>query len=291
MELRTLRYFLEIAREENMTKAAERLHVSQSALSRQVKSLEEELGKRLFIRHSFRIELTPEGILLRKRAEDILQMVDKTTEEFQSLDDDLHGDIFIGCAESEAMKRLATLLVDLHRLHPGIHYHLKSGNTADIAGDLDKGLLDFAVIANAVDLSKYNFLTVPTRDLWGAVIPKTHPLAAKDRISVTDLLDEPLILSVQSITDDYPKFFGDLQDRLNIVATFNLPYNGAVLVRAGLGIMLCFDNLIDTGDASDLCFRPLTPQLESEGNIIWKKYQVFNPVAQTLLELMQETFV
>lgn len=153
MELRTLRYFLEIAREENMTKAAERLHVSQSALSRQVKSLEEELGKRLFIRHSFRIELTPEGILLRKRAEDILQMVDKTTEEFQSLDDDLHGDIFIGCAESEAMKRLATLLVDLHRLHPGIHYHLKSGNTADIAGDLDKGLLDFAVIANAVDLS------------------------------------------------------------------------------------------------------------------------------------------
>lgn len=291
MELRTLRYFLEIAREENMTKAAERLHVSQSALSRQVKSLEEELGKRLFIRHSFRIELTPEGILLRKRAEDILQMVDKTTEEFQSLDDDLHGDIFIGCAESEAMKRLATLLVDLHRLHPGIHYHLKSGNTADIAGDLDKGLLDFAVIANAVDLSKYNFLTVPTRDLWGAVIPKTHPLAAKDRISVTDLLDEPLILSVQSITDDYPKFFGDLQDRLNIVATFNLPYNGAVLVRAGLGIMLCFDKLIDTGDASDLCFRPLSPQLESEGNIIWKKYQVFNPVAQALLDLMQETFV
>lgn len=291
MELRTLRYFLEIAREENMTKAAERLHVSQSALSRQVKSLEEELGKRLFIRHSFRIELTPEGILLRKRAEDILQMVDKTTEEFQSLDDDLHGDIFIGCAESEAMKRLATLLVDLHRLHPGIHYHLKSGNTADIAGDLDKGLLDFAVIANAVDLSKYNFLTVPTRDLWGAVIPKTHPLAAKDRISVTDLLDEPLILSVQSITDDYPKFFGDLQDRLNIVATFNLPYNGAVLVRAGLGIMLCFDKLIDTGDASDLCFRPLTPQLESEGNIIWKKYQVFNPVAQALLDLMQETFI
>lgn len=291
MELRTLRYFLEIAREENMTKAAERLHVSQSALSRQVKSLEEELGKRLFIRHSFRIELTPEGILLRKRAEDILQMVDKTTEEFQSLDDDLHGDIFIGCAESEAMKRLTTLLVDLHRLHPGIHYHLKSGNTADIAGDLDKGLLDFAVIANAVDLSKYNFLTVPTRDLWGAVIPKTHLLAAKDRISVTDLLDEPLILSVQSITDDYPKFFGDLQDRLNIVATFNLPYNGAVLVRAGLGIMLCFDKLIDTGDASDLCFRPLTPQLESEGNIIWKKYQVFNPVAQALLDLMQETFV
>lgn len=290
MELRTLRYFLEIAREENMTKAAERLHVSQSALSRQIKGLEEELGKRLFIRHSFRIELTPEGILLRKRAEDILQMVDKTTEEFQSLDDDLRGDIFIGCAESEATKRLADLLFELHQRHPGIHFHLKSGNTADLAGDLDKGLLDFAVIANPVDLSKYNFLTIPTRDRWGAILPKEHPLAKKETISATDLLDEPLVLSVQSITDDYPKFFGDLQERLNIVATFNLPYNGAVLVRAGFGIMLCFDRLIDTSDASDLCFRPLAPQLESEGHVIWKKYQVFTPVAQALLDLMKDTF-
>ncbi|MEE0435557.1 MAG: LysR family transcriptional regulator [Peptococcaceae bacterium] len=291
MELRTLRYFLEIAREENMTKAAERLHVSQSALSRQIKGLEEELGKRLFIRHSFRIELTPEGHLLRKRAEDILQMVDKTTEEFQSLDNDLRGDIFIGCAESEATKRLATLLFDLHNLHPDIHYHLKSGNTADIAGDLDKGLLDFAVIANPVDLTKYNFLTIPTRDRWGAILPREHPLAEKEAISATDLLGEPLVLSVQSITDDYPKFFGDLQERLNVVATFNLPYNGAVLVRAGLGIMLCFDHLIDTGASSGLCFRPLTPQLESEGHVIWKKYQVFSPVAQALLDLMKDAFI
>lgn len=290
MELRTLRYFLEIAREENMTRAAERLHVSQSALSRQVKSLEEELGKRLFIRHSFRIELTPEGQLLRKRAEDILQMVDKTTEEFQTLTDDLRGDIFIGCAESEAMKRLADVLVQLNRQHPGIHYHLKSGNTADIAGDLDKGLLDFAVIANPVDLSKYNFITLPTRDRWGAILPKDHPLAAKTSVSAEDVADEPLILSIQGMSDDYPKLFGDLQKRLNVVATFNLPYNGAVLVRAGLGIMLSFDNLIDTSENSDLCFRPLTPRLESEGHIIWKKYQVFHPVAQALLDLLKETF-
>ena len=223
MELRTLRYFLEIAREENMTRAAERLHVSQSALSRQVKSLEEELGKRLFIRHSFRIELTPEGQLLRKRAEDILQMVDKTTEEFQTLTDDLRGDIFIGCAESEAMKRLADVLVQLNRQHPGIHYHLKSGNTADIAGDLDKGLLDFAVIANPVDLSKYNFITLPTRDRWGAILPKDHPLAAKTSVSAEDVADEPLILSIQGMSDDYPNLFGDLQERLNVVSTFNLP--------------------------------------------------------------------
>ena len=290
MELRTLRYFLEIAREENMTKAAERLHVSQSALSRQVKSLEEELGQRLFVRHSFRISLTPEGQLLRQRAEDILQMADKTIEEFRTLDDDLRGDIYIGCAESEAMNRLSTVLVTLHELHPGIHYHLKSGNTADIAGDLDKGLLDFAVIANPVDLTKYNFITIPTRDRWGAILPKTHPLAAKESISADDVMDEPLILSIQGLADDYPKLFGDRQERLNVVATFNLAHNGAVLVRAGLGIMLSFDGLIDTSDDSDLAFRPLSPALYSEGHVIWKKYHVFTPVAQALLDLMTETF-
>lgn len=290
MELRTLRYFLEIAREENMTKAAERLHVSQSALSRQVKSLESELGKRLFIRHSFRIELTPEGHLLRTRAEDILKMVDKTTEEFRSLDDDLRGDIFIGCAESEATKRLADILVSLHRSHPGICYHLKSGNTADLADDLDKGLLDFAVIANPVDLSKYNFINIPTRDRWGAIMPKDHPLAAKSAVTVDDVIDEPLILSIQGLADDYPKLFGDQQERLNIVATFNLPYNGGVLVRAGLGIMLSFDGLIDTSEASSLTFRPLSPPLESEGNIIWKKYQAFTPAALALLDLMKISF-
>ena len=290
MELRTLRYFLEIAREENMTRAAERLHVSQSALSRQVKSLEEELGKRLFIRHSFRIELTPEGQLLRKRAEDILQLARKTTEEFQTFGADLHGDIYLGCAESEAMNRLADVLVTLHTRHPGIRYHLKSGNTADIAGDLDCGQLDFAVIANPVDLAKYNFITLPTLDRWGAILPNEHPLAAKECVTAEDVIGEPLILSIQGLADDYPKVFGDLQERLNIVATFNLAHNGAVLVRAGLGIMLGFDGLTDTSDDSDLCFRPLSPALTSEGHVIWKKHQVFSPAAQALLDLLKETF-
>lgn len=290
MELRTLRYFLEIAREENMSKAASRLYVSQPALSRQIKSLEEELGQKLFVRHSFHIELTEAGILLRKRAEDILRIVDKTTQEFQSLDEVIHGQIFIGCSESQATRLIAKQLVKLHQLYPGIRYHLKSGNTEDLVGDLDKGLLDFAIIAQPVNLTKYQFLSLPSHDQWGIILPKTHPLAIKDQLTLQDIEKEPLIVSKQGLTYDFPKIFGEEQDKLNIVATFNLPYNGSLLVKEKLGLMLCFDGLIDTSEQSDLCFRPLYPLLESEGNLIWKKYQAFSPAAKALLNLLLETY-
>lgn len=290
MELRTLRYFLEIAREENMTRAAQRLHVTQSTLSKQLRALEEELGRKLFVRHSFSIELTAEGVLLRQRAEDILGMVDKTAEEFQALDGELGGDVFIGCAESDAMKRVADILADLQREHPAIRFHLKSGNTEDLTGDLDKGLLDFAVLAQRADPAKYHALDVPARDLWGAVLPSDHPLAAKAALTVQDLAAEPLILSRQSLRIDYPRFFGEMQDRLRIAATFNLPYNGGVLVRAGLGVMLCFDGLIDTGPGSGLCFRPVTPELWGESTVVWKRYRVFTPAAEALLERLRAAF-
>lgn len=290
MELRTLRYFLEIAREENMSKAASRLYVSQPALSRQIKSLEEELGQKLFVRHSFHIELTEAGILLRKRAEDILRIIDKTTQEFQALDKVIHGQIFIGCSESQATRLIAKQLVKLHQLYPGIRYHLKSGNTEDLVGDLDKGLLDFAIIAQPVNLTKYQFLSLPSHDQWGIILPKTHPLANKDQLTLQDIKQEPLIISKQGLTYDLPKVFGEEQDKLNIVATFNLPYNGSLLVKEQLGLMLCFDGLIDTSEQSDLCFRPLYPLLESEGNLIWKKYQAFSPAAKALLNLLIETY-
>lgn len=290
MEIRALRYFLETAREENMSQAAKRLYVSQSALSRQIKSLEEELGQKLFIRHSFHIELTEAGILLRKRAEDILKMVDKTCEEFQSLDDTISGEIQIGCSESQATHLVARVLVRLHQLYPGIRYHLKSGNTEDITGDLDKGLLDFAIIAQPVNLTKYQFLALPSHDTWGVILPKTHPLAQKETLNVNDIQEVPLIVSRQGLTQDYPKLFGQAQDALNIVATFNLPYNGSLLVKEGLGFMLCFDGLIDTSEQSELCFRPLSPKLESEGNLIWKKYQAFSPASQALLDLLRTTY-
>ena len=287
MEIRVLRYFLEVAREGSVTHAAQRLHISQPTLSKQLKDLETELGKKLFVRGSFSVRLTDEGMLLRKRAEDILSMVDKTAEEFKALGQITGGDIHIGCAESEGIKHLARRIRAVQSQVPGIRVHLYSGDTDDLAERLDRGLLDFAVIAQAVDLSKYNYLEVPGADTWGVVMRKDAPLAQKETVCINDLLGLPLIVSRQGIREDIPKLFGEAVDRLNIVATINLTYNGSVLVREGLGYILTFDHLVDTSKQSELCFRPLTPALETKLYVIWKKYQVFSPAAELLLEEMQ----
>ena len=287
MEIRVLRYFLEVAREGSVTHAAERLHISQPTLSKQLKDLEAELGKKLFVRSSFSVRLTDEGMLLRKRAEDILDMVDKTAEEFKALGQITGGDIHIGCAESEGIKHLARRIKAVQSQVPGIRVHLYSGDTDDLAERLDRGLLDFAVIAQAVDLSKYNYLEFPGADTWGVVMRKDAPLAQKESVRINDLLELPLIVSRQGIREDIPKLFGETVDQLNIVATINLTYNGSVLVREGLGYVLTFDHLVDTSEQSELCFRPLIPKLETKLYVIWKKYQVFSPAAELLLEDMK----
>ncbi len=289
MEIRVLRYFLAVAREGSITHAAQRLHVSQPTLSRQLKELEGELGKKLFVRSSFSVRLTEEGMLLRKRAEDILDMVDKTEEEFKALGEISGGDIHIGCAESDNIKYLARCVKVLQTQYPGIRVHLYSGDTEDLSGRLDRGLLDFAVIAQAVDLSKYNYLEVPESDAWGVVMRKDAPLAAKESICINDLLDFPLIVSRQGLREDIPKLFGEKVDRLRITTTINLTYNGSVMVREGLGYLLTFDKLVSTGEESELCFRPLSPRLETKLYIVWKKYQAFSPAADALLRALQDT--
>lgn len=290
MEIRVLRYFLEIAREGSVTRAAERLHVSQPTLSKQIKELEAELGKKLFIRSSFSVRLTEEGMLLRKRAEDILDMVGKTEAEFKALGEITGGDVRIGCAESDGMKYLAQRVKSLQEQYPRLRLHLYSGNTEDVEERLDRGLLDFAVIAQEVDLSKYNYLEFPAADTWGVVMRKDSPLAKKEAVRMKDLLNLPLICSRQGITEDYPKWFGEKVDTLNIVATFNLSYNAGVLVREGMGYLITFDKLVNTGSDSELCFRPLTPVLETKLYFVWKKYQVFTPAAELLLNEVREHF-
>ncbi|MBD5152888.1 MAG: LysR family transcriptional regulator [Oscillibacter sp.] len=287
MEIRVLRYFLEVAREGSVTHAAERLHISQPTLSKQLKDLEAELGKKLFVRSSFSVRLTDEGMLLRKRAEDILDMVDKTTEEFKALGEITGGDIRIGCAESDGIKYLARRIKVVQTRYPGVRVHLYSGDTDDLAERLDRGLLDFAVIAQAVDLSKYNYLELPGADIWGVVMRKDAPLARKEAVCIDDLLDLPLIASRQGLREDIPKLFAERAGQLNITATLNLAYNGSVLAREGLGYVLTFDKLVDTSEQSELCFRPLTPRLETKLFIIWKKYQVFTPEAELLLDEMK----
>ena len=288
MEVRVLRYFLEIARAGNMSRAAETLHVSQSALSKQIKELELELGKKLFHRGSKTLTLTEEGMLLRKRAEDILDMVDKTMDEFKALDDIAGGEVYIGCAESHQIKYLAQTIRAFKERYPLFRYHLTSGNTEQVVERLDKGLIDFALIVEPPNLSRYNYLEIPGANVWGVVMKKEDPLAQKEYICFEDLVGMDMICSEQGMKFDIARWCGEKSDMLNLSGTVNLAYNGSVFVKEGLGYMLSFDALVDTGVDSPLCFRPLKPRLETKMFVIWKKYQVFSPVASLLLkELMQ----
>lgn len=287
MEIRVLRYFLEIARVGNMSRVAEALHISQPTLSKQMKELEEELGKKLFRRGSVGLTLTDEGMLLRKRAEDILDMVDKTTDEFNALDTVTGGEVHIGCAESHQIKYLARIIKDFRVDYPLFRYHLTSGNTEQVVERLDRGLIDFAVIVEPPNLSKYNYIEVPETNIWGLVMKKDDPLADKESIEADDLIGLPIICSAQAMQVDIPRWCGEKADMLDLSGTINLVYNGSVFVKEGVGYMLSFDNLIDTGTNSPLTFRPLNPPLETKMYVIWKKYQVFTPIAELLVDEMK----
>lgn len=284
MEIRVLRYFLEIAREGNMSRAAESLHVTQPTLSKQMKDLEQELGKKLFRRGSKSVSLTDEGMFLRKRAEDILDMVDKTADEFKELDNITGGEVHIGCAESHQIKYLAKVIKIFKERYPLFRYHLTSGNTEQVTERLDRGLIDFAVIVEPPNLSKYNYLEVPEVNTWGLVMKKNDALSQKDSICIDDLTGLDLICSAQAMQADIPRWCGEKADMLNLSGTVNLVYNGSVFVKEGLGYMLSFDKLADTGSDSELCFRPLEPPLHTKMYVIWKKYQMFTPITQLLLD-------
>lgn len=290
MEIRVLRYFMQVAREENITRAAAALNVSQPTLSKQLKDLEYELGKKLFVRSNYSVKLTDEGMLLRKRAEDILAMVDKTKAEFSALGDVYGGDIHIGCAEAEGISHLIDVMKALKEDYPNIRFHLYSSGTDSISERLDRGLLDFAVIVEEADPVKYNYLKMKETNTWGILMRKDSPLSEKEKISMEDLLTLPLIVSRQSRDEEIPRLFGDKVQSLDIVATYDLIYNASLLVREGFGYVLGFDKLIYTGSESDLCFRPLESGLEAPMYIIWKKYQVFSPVADLLLERLKSEF-
>ena len=290
MEIRSLRYFLEAAREENMSKAAERMHISQSALSKQLKGLEEELGKKLFVRHSFSIELTEEGMLLRKRAEDLLSMADKITAEFASMDDIIGGNIYFGCAESYQIRHLAALIKRFKKQYPGFHYHITSGDTEQVTEKLDKGLLDFAVLVERPDYAKYNVVKMLESDRWGLVMPAGCALAQKDCITFEDLLGLPLFCSGQGWHADLPLWCGERINELTLEGSFRLSYNASVFTREGLGYLLTFEHLVSTSSESGLVFRPLYPELTTDMFIIWKKHQVFTPIAERFINELQKEF-
>ena len=290
MEIRTLRYFLAVAREENMSRAAETLHVTQPTLSKQLKALEDELGKKLFTRHSFSIELTDEGILLRDRAEDLIAMADKIEQEFISLDDITGGDLYLGLAESYQIKYLARSIRDFKEKYPNLHYHITSGDTEQIADKLDKGLLDFLVLAEDPDPRKYSYIEFPEADTWGLVFPADDPLKNKKTIHVSDLIGLPLFCSEQAWIDVIKKWAGKDYSDLHLEGSFRLSYNGSVFAREGLGCLLTFEHLVDTSEGSGLAFRPLSPKLESKIYLAWNKYQAFTPIAERFLEHLKRSF-
>lgn len=295
MEIRVLKYFLAVAREGSITKAANALHLTQPTLTRQLQDLEKELKQKLFVRGKYKISLTNEGIILRKRAQEIVDMVEKTEAEFQSINKVIAGDIYIGCGETDSMKYLAEIMKDLQNNHPDIKFHIHSGNAEDVTEKLDKGLLDFGVLIQPIDLSKYDNISLPERDVWGVIIRKDNPLAKKEVIKVEDLAYVPILASRQ-MSPKYSKdsgfldWFGDKFESLNIRATYNLVYNAAIMVKAGIGNALTLDKLANTSSESELCFRPLAPKLESGSDIVWKKDQVFSPAAKLFLNKLQTKF-
>ncbi len=293
MELRVLRYFLAVAREGSITGAARLLHVTQPTLSRQIQDLEDELGQTLLIRSNHNAALTPEGMLLRKRAEEIMELVGKTESEFSSMGEAVSGDVSIGGGETEAMRGIAGIIRELREEYPGIRYHLYSGNAEDVTERLDQGRLDFGILIQPVDLAKYNYINLSAKDVWGVVMRKDSPLAEKKSITRGDLLKLPLLCSRQVLRrtsggNEYLEWFGEESDRLNIVATYNLIYNAALMVSEGVGYAVTLDRLVNVTGGGELCFRPLEPKLESGLNIVWKKYQVFSAAAELFLERIRE---
>ena len=291
MEFRVLQYFLAVAREENISGAAKFLHLSQPTLSRQLKDLEDELGKQLFIRGNRKITLTEEGMILRKRAEEITELIKKTEEEITSSDDTLVGNITIGAGETDGNRFLIKAMNAIQQDYPLVHFHIVSGDKEMITEAIDHGSIDFGIVFGNIDTAKYDSIPIDYKDTWGVLMRRDAELSKKEFITAGDLMDKPLIISRQAFQNSELKnFFHTEQEKLNIAATYSLLFNGSLMVDEGLGYAVCFDKLVNVSGDSSLCFRPLKPKIEAHMGIIWKKYQVFSKPAQKFLQKLQEAY-
>lgn len=288
MELRVLQYFLAVAREQNISAAAQALHLTQPTLSRQLRDLEEELGKPLMIRGSRKITLTEDGMLLRKRAEEILDLVGRTEKEIAQSDESISGDIYIGTGETDGVRQIVKTARRLQKSYPGILFHIVSGDAVDVCERLDKGLLDFGILLGDIDKVKYNYMELPMKDTWGVLMQRSSPLAEKAAVSPRDLWDKPLILSRQ--VDNKSGLYRWLKkepSELHTVATYNLIYNASLMVDEGMGYAFTLDKLVNT-TGSSLCFRPLKPRLELGMYLVWKKSQTFSRAMELFQDQLQE---
>lgn len=288
MELRVLKYFLMAAREENITKAANLLHITQPTLSRQLMQLEEELGVKLFHRGKYHIVLTDEGMLLRRRAQEMIELEEKTKREFSKDEAQLAGEIAIGCGETRNMTFLSKKMAEFRRLHPLVHYDIYSATADDIKERMEKGILDIALLMEPVDIGKYEFVRMPQREHWGALVCADSPLADKETLSPDDLAGQPIIIAKrESVQNELANWFGDTYDKMEIAATYNLILNAANMVRNGVGAALCFQMDNRYGDPR---FIPLRPRLETGAVLAWKKNQTFSETSSQFIQFIKNSF-
>lgn len=290
MELKELRWFLALAEEGNMTRAAEQLHITQPTLSKQMKALETKLRQKLFVRQSAGIRLTDEGRLLREEAADIIALADRMEEKFVSLDRLKGGKLYFGLAESCQIRHLAAAVRRLKKECPDLEYHVISGVSTQVTDKMDKGILDFVVLAEKPDETKYECLPFPEKDRWGLVMPADCTLAKKNAIAFDDLVGLPLLCSAQAWKRDIPRWRRKRFKQLHLEGSFGLAYNGAVFVKEGLGYLLALDNIVDTSEGSGLAFRPLAPALETSLYLTWRKNGALSPVARRFLGLVRDSF-
>ena len=285
MELRVLRYFLVVAREENITRAAALLHVTQPTLSRQMIQLEEELGVKLFHRGKYHVLLTDDGILLRRRAQEIVDLAEKTEREFHRQEGELTGEVAVGAGETSSMTDLSKKIAAFRQEHPLVRFSMYSATADDIKDRLENGLLDLGLLAEPVNIGRYSFLRMPKRDQWGVWVRRDHPLAEKEAVTPQDLLEIPLLLAKrEEVRSELAAWFGEDYEKVEIAGTFNLILNAANMVRNHVGVALGFfiGNLSD-----ELCFVPLTPPLETGTVLVWKKDQVFSTAASEFLRFIR----
>ncbi|MFR1687221.1 MAG: LysR family transcriptional regulator [Massilimicrobiota timonensis] len=291
MEIRILRYFLTVAREENITKAANVLHITQPTLSRQLMQLEEELNTQLLIRGKNKITLTDAGMLLRRRAEEIIDLADKTEKEFLEADELIAGEIFVGAGEINAMHLLGDFMIKFQHHYPQIKYHLYSGNADDVKQKVNQGLLDIGLLTEPVDVEKYDFVRLNYQEAWGILAPKDSAIAKKDYVTPQDLQKLPLLIGHRQIVqNELAHWMGMNVQDLNIVATYDLIYNAAILVEKGLGYALCLDKIVYMSNDSLVRFIPLKPAYETGAVIVWKKHQVFSLTATRFIQEIYDYF-
>ena len=285
MEIRVLRYFLTVVREESITKASEVLHITQPTLSRQLAQMEEEIGVKLFDRGTRKIKLTNEGILLRRRAEEILQLVDKTEKELVEQEEQVEGRISIGCGEIASVQLLPKLFHTFHQKYPRVNFDIFTA-TADLVKDqMDKGLLDLGLLLEPVDMEKYDFVRFDMKERWVVLMPPDSPLAQKEVITAGDLAELPLILPRRlQVQSELASWFGDYYKNLNVLFTSNLSTNSAIMVNQGLAYSLVIEGAVPFWDSTKIAYRPLYPELTATSVLAWKRGQPFSLAASKFIE-------